>query len=220
MISPSLLFFFLFINHVLKPTSYFFISSVKMKYETLPVIDAMMDPSLSASTTQELTTALNQGKKNSFNISKFFKYPPSIAEWHTVDTAATTVTILSMSVDHHADSPWYIPSLHEKYSIGWNRTREYGFSTRPYACSLRFFGIALESVLEGYQQGGSGYLTVGFVSDQQRQMWHGFDKNETNKLYCYYITNKDTGSEFIVSYPPIILHLISLLFLTSHHSLS
>eukprot|EP01040_Poterioochromonas_malhamensis_P016800 gene16800-19162_t len=168
-----------------------------MKYETLPVIDAMMDPSLSASTTQELTTALNQGKKNSFNISKFFKYPPSIAEWHTVDTAATTVTILSMSVDHHADSPWYIPALHDKYSIGWNRTREYGFSTRPYACSLRFFGIALESVLEGYQQGGNGYLTVGFVSDQQRQMWHGFDKNETNKLYCYYITNKDTGSEFI-----------------------
>jgi hypothetical protein len=171
-----------------------------MKYETLPVINTIFDANPTGS-------AYSSSKKNkdssipkhTFNISHFFKIPPSISEWRTIDTSFNTVTILSMSVDHHNDASWFIPSLHTKHSIGWNRTRElYGFSTRPYACSLRFYGMALETVLEGYQEGGSGYLTVGYTDSQKRDYWYGFEKNETQKIYCYYMTNKDTGSEFIV----------------------
>ena len=45
----------------------------------------------------------------------------------------------------------------------------------------------------------AGYLTVDFTNSRKKRFYHGFDKNESNKLYCYYNTNKDTGSEFIVS---------------------
>ena len=44
-----------------------------------------------------------------------------------------------------------------------------------------------------------GWLGLSFKNDNKKQFWHGYDKNETNKLHCYYVTNKDTGSEFLVS---------------------
>ena len=43
-----------------------------------------------------------------------------------------------------------------------------------------------------------GWLGLSFKNDNKKQFWHGYDKNETNKLHCYYMTNKDTGSEFLV----------------------
>lgn len=43
-----------------------------------------------------------------------------------------------------------------------------------------------------------GYLTIDFTNARKKRFYHGFDKNESNRLYCYYNTNKDTGSEFIV----------------------
>ena len=49
-------------------------------------------------------------------------------------------------------------------------------------------------------QGGTGYLTVDFKPDwSKKTLYHGFDKNETGKLHCYYMTNKGFGSEFIDS---------------------
>ena len=175
------------LTDVLKDPSSLFSHSTKMKYETLPILDTMFD----ASTTSN---------EHIFNISSFFKIPPSISTWHTLDSGGTYgLSILSMRVDHHSDSSWYIPALHAKHSYGWNRTRELGFSNRPYACSLKFMGVGFESTLEGFQRGGTGYITVGFKDPDGKKFWHGFEKNETNRVLCYYLTNKDTGSEFIVS---------------------
>ena len=47
----------------------------------------------------------------------------------------------------------------------------------------------------------AGYLTLDFSNSRKKRFYHGFDKNESNRLYCYYHTNKDTGSEFLVSRP-------------------
>jgi hypothetical protein len=135
------------------------------------------------------------------NPSEFlnsFKISPSVTQWESLDTPGK-FSIVSISVSHHSDSSWFLPALHEKYSIGWNRTINKGFLNRPYSCNIRLFGVALEKTLEGFQTGGTGYLTLGFENNLKKKYWHGFDKNETNKIYCYYITNKDTGSEFLVS---------------------
>jgi hypothetical protein len=130
------------------------------------------------------------------SLSTFFKITPSIKSWNTVDTPKR-FAISSMVVDHSSSGIWFIKSLHEKYSIGWNRTQEHAFSRSPIACNIRFFGVGLEQTLEGFQTGGTGYLTLGFPNGK-RVIWNGFDKNETNKLHCYYKTTKDTGSEFLV----------------------
>lgn len=131
-------------------------------------------------------------------ITSNFKIKPSIKSWDTIETPKK-FTITSMVVDHHSDGSWYLQSYHEKYSIGWNRTSRNQFLTRPYACNIRFVGVGLESTLTNFQTTGTGYLTMGFANEDKKKFWHGFDKNETNKLHCYYTTNKDTGSEFIVS---------------------
>ncbi len=128
-------------------------------------------------------------------FQNFFHIQPSVQQWQPLDTPRQ-FTIMSMKVDHHSDSPWYIPALHAKHSIGWNRTQELPAGNRPYACSIRFVGVGLESTLEGYQTGGTGYITIGFKTDKMN--WHGFERNETHRAHCYYRTNKDTGSEFIV----------------------
>jgi hypothetical protein len=188
MFSSILLFVILLLSDVMKYPSIFYTSSAKMRYETLPVLDTMID-----------NVAQSQKNGGIFNISAFFKVPPSVSQWNTLEDGQYGISILSMRVDHHSDSPWYIPTLHNRHSAGWNRTRESGFNTRPYACSLRFIGVGLESTLEGFQQGGTGYITLGYKDTaDHRQYWHGFDKNDTNKVFCYYITNKDTGSEFLV----------------------
>jgi hypothetical protein len=76
------------------------------------------------------------------NITSFFKIKPSIADWNTIDSKSpvNAISILSMKVDHHSDTSWYLAHLHGKHSLGWNRTTEQGFLNRPYACSLRFVG--------------------------------------------------------------------------------
>lgn len=132
-------------------------------------------------------------------ITNAFKIKPSIKSWDTIDTPKK-FSITSMVVDHHSDGSWYLQSYHEKHSIGWNRTTRNQFLNRPYACNIRFVGVGLESTLKNFQTTGTGYLLIGFTNDEKKKFWHGFDKNETNRLHCYYTTNKDTGSEFIVSY--------------------
>lgn len=200
-------------------SSFMIIQSVRMTYHKLPVLEETVFSSSSSSNQPALPNKKHRHRSSSssssFNISSFFKIPPSVYQWQTLDTSSSTslspnhlkpqITILSMAIDHHRDTPWYLPSLHQKFSLGWNRTHNLGFHNRPYACSLRFIGVALENILEksgNYQKGGTGYLTIGFKDDHGKPIWNGFDttKNETNLLYCYYITNKDTGSEFIVSH--------------------
>jgi hypothetical protein len=134
---------------------------------------------------------------NDVSLNTFFKVHPSLRSWNTVDTPKR-FAVTSMVVDHSSSGNWFMKSLHEKHSIGWNRTLGLPFSGSPVACNIRFFGVGLESTLEGFQTGGTGYLTIGFSSAGRKDLWHGFDKNETNKLHCYYKTTKDTGSEFLV----------------------
>jgi hypothetical protein len=134
---------------------------------------------------------------NTVEITSSFRMKPTLKSWDSLDTAKH-ISLTSMVVDHHSDGSWYLQALHEKHSIGWNRTIGYQFLTRPFACNIRFLAVALESTLKGYETGGTGYLTIGFENSAKKKFWHGFDKNETNRLHCYYTTNKDTGSEFLV----------------------
>jgi hypothetical protein len=134
---------------------------------------------------------------SSVTITSTFRIKPTLKLWDSVDTSKH-VSLTSMVVDHHSDGSWYLQSLHEKYSIGWNRTVVNQFSTRPFGCNIRFLALALESTLKGYETGGTGYLTIGFENSAKKKFWHGFDKNETNRLHCYYTTTKDAGSEFLV----------------------
>ena len=86
----------------------------------------------------------------------FFKYPPTVRKWNTIDTP-NRFSIISITVDHSIESKWYMKSLHERYSYGWNRTNlNKHFSGIPHACTIRLFGIGLESTLDGYIDGGTG----------------------------------------------------------------
>lgn len=126
----------------------------------------------------------------------------SITNWNMV-TSPRRFSITSMVVDHHSDGSWFLPSFHERDSIGWNRTLLRGKLQRPFACTIRFYAIGLESTLKGFVRGGTGYMNIEVKNEVRidgkkgKTGWYGFDKNETSKLHCYYMTNKDYGSEFI-----------------------
>ena len=135
--------------------------------------------------------------RTSFNVST----PSSVTTWNTID-APKRIAITSIVVDHHSDGSWHVPSLHEKYSVGWNRTVQLPNIHRPFACNVRLYGMALESTLKGFEKGGTGYLSLEFETKHHgfkpRTYWYGFDKNETKRQHCYYLTSKGYGSEFIV----------------------
>lgn len=123
-------------------------------------------------------------------------FPATVIGWDRVEDS-NKVSLLTMSVEHNRDNLWYIPSLHDKYSTGWKRSIDAGFLNRPFACSIRFFGMGLEKTLQGFTKGGTGYINLKYKSENGK--YFGFEKetNETKKLHCYYMTNKHYGSEFI-----------------------
>jgi hypothetical protein len=134
-----------------------------------------------------------------YQISSNDIIPHSLYKWQIIEKG-NTFSIVSMHVDHHFDSTWYVPSLHSKYSIGWNKTYfDRAFHQRPFACGIKLFGVALESNLEGFQNGGSGYLQLYFEKQigRNKKHWHGFERNDTVRVPCYYMTNKNYGSEFL-----------------------
>ncbi len=139
-------------------------------------------------------------------ISPHFKIKGTLKSWDSIDTPKR-FSITSMVVDHHSGGSWYLPSLHDTHSIGWNRTTQNQYSNRPYACNIRFHGSGLESTLEGFTSGGTGYLTLGFKNEYKKAYWHGFDKNETNRLHCYYSTNLNTASNFQVIFATSLVSL-------------
>ena len=112
-------------------------------------------------------------------------------------------TVMSMAMNHHSDSSWSIPSLHDKYSAGWNRTVAGEKMLRPHACSLRFYAMGLEKTMENFMKGGTGYLGIEVTQKslsgkgRGKTNWYGFDKSDKYKLHCYYMTNKGYGSEFV-----------------------
>lgn len=63
-------------------------------------------------------------------FESYFHAPPSVADWEIIDKPGH-FSVISMSVDHHSDSSWFISSLHSKNSIGYNRTvHQRGFLDR------------------------------------------------------------------------------------------
>jgi hypothetical protein len=61
----------------------------------------------------------------------------SVTKMNTIDTPKK-FSVVSMALDHHSEGTWHIPSLHDKYSAGWNRsfyTAEKNM--RPYACTIK-----------------------------------------------------------------------------------
>lgn len=66
-------------------------------------------------------------------------------------------------------------------------------------CTINIFATALETTLEKYMNGGTGYITLEFKKhdSDKKSTYHGFSNNETDKLHCYYMTNKNFGSEFL-----------------------
>jgi hypothetical protein len=56
-------------------------------------------------------------------------HPPSVLRFDNVTTQGR-FSIISMQVDHHSDTRWMIPSFHNKYSAGWNRTVELSKNNR------------------------------------------------------------------------------------------
>ena len=138
----------------------------------------------------------NTGVKRQ-SVDQSSKLGPSLISLTPIEMKKS-FTLTSMDVKHRSDSRWYVPHCHDRYSAGWNRTFVHGFMNRPMVCNIRFYAIALESTLAGYLQGGTGYLTLEFKKEQQsKSLYYGFDKNETGKTHCYYMTNKGFGSEFI-----------------------
>jgi hypothetical protein len=105
-------------------------------------------------------------------------------------------SVISMHLQHHADTSWHVPSLHDKYSWGWNRTFVNEKMLRPHACTLKFYAMGLESTVEDFMAGGTGYLGIE-VKGKGKPQWYGFDKSDKWKLHCYYMTNKGYGSEFV-----------------------
>ena len=71
-----------------------------------------------------------------------------------------------------------------------------GYLQSPIACNIRFFATALEKTLENHIEGGTGYLTINFMNNKKMQ-YHGHSTNESEKLHCYYMTNKGFGAEFL-----------------------
>lgn len=116
---------------------------------------------------------------------------PSLLQLDVIEKDST-FTLTSMVIDHGRGGSWFVPSLHEKYSAGWNRTVNRQYISHPHSCNIRFFGIALEKTLEGYVRGGTGYLTMDTMTKNKNQ-------NEDEKIHCYYMTNKDYGSEFLTT---------------------
>lgn len=188
------------------------------------------------------STSLPSTKKKNKHIPIFHydhhvnkTIPPSVIKYESYIGKGDAFTITSMVVDQHIDTNWYIPSFHDKYSAGWNRSVSAGYLSNTLACHVRFFGIGLEKVLQkGFLEGGTGYLVASYkerpdvfkrgrspegfrFSKEQRPAikteWVGHDTNETRMIHCYFMTNAHYGSHFrdkpqtvgLVVYCPISL---------------
>jgi hypothetical protein len=178
---------------------------------TFIVLSFLCNLNVSVQSTVQHMKDLKLNDRLSF-LSFYKTVQPSITRWETVETPGH-FSILSMQIDHHQETSWFMNSLHMKDSIGWNRTIDSAYGRRPYACTIRFYGVGFEKTLAGYQTGGTGYMSIGFSTPDKKKFWHGFDKNETYKVHCYYSTNKDTGSEFLVSFLYLLLLLLLFIFL-------
>ena len=68
-------------------------------------------------------------------------------------------SVLSMSLSHHSDGSWVVPSLHNRGSAGWNRTMIKGNLMRPYACTIQLYGLGW-SLPGRIHEGWTGYMQM------------------------------------------------------------
>jgi hypothetical protein len=125
-------------------------------------------------------------------------FPSSVNAWQTINEP-NSLTILSTYVYKSSSGKWFIPARYQKYSAGWNRTVAKGYLDQPIACDIEIYGLALESTLSGYVDGGTGYLQFHYQLENGKKIYVGMETNETKKIHCYYMTSRNFGSEFIVS---------------------
>jgi len=124
---------------------------------------------------------------------------PSLRSLTSID-APGGFALTSVTVQHRGDARWYVPHYHAKDSAGWNRTVVNSHLDRPVVCNIRFFAVGLEKTLQGFTGGGTAYLTLYYTTAESKKThYHGFNRNETGKLHCYYMTSKGYGSEFLDS---------------------
>lgn len=168
----------------------------------------------SAPHTQSLNWNFFRLQSHNLSYESFHKDKvPSMRQWDSIDRKGH-FSVMSVHVDHHFESNWHIPSLHDEVTNGLNGSdRDPHNGKRPYACTLRFFGVALESTMKGFENGGSGYLTIAFTRSNGKPIFHGFDKTEANKLHCFYTTSQGTASDFKVR--STASHLLSLTLMSS-----
>lgn len=134
---------------------------------------------------------------------------PSIKLWQPLkmtkrDTGSgKSFAVLSLHVYNSNEGTWYIPSRHEKYGAGWNRSMSYS-NTRPDTCCVQFYGIALENDLEGYLNGGTGHLRFSYNRGGEKQLTGNYGSNSSLNYNCYYMSNQNHGSDFQVCF--ILIH--------------
>lgn len=141
-----------------------------------------------------LRQARGTGNTDFFNASRA-ELPRSILRWDST-SIPNTVAILSAHVGHHADSQWFIASLHDDNSEGRNasylRHAEFGDS---FACYIKFFGLGLEKYVKGFEMGGTAQLKISYTNTAGKEIWEGYD----SPITCYYTTSYNLGSDFIDS---------------------
>jgi hypothetical protein len=119
--------------------------------------------------------------------------PPTVLSRDTINDEGK-FSILSMNVDFTTPERWYIPSMHDRYSAGYNRSSASAFS-KPYACTVRFLGIALHSKMFGFLPGGTAALRLSFHRRRgKRTFWEGY--HASREIHCYFRTSIHHGSDF------------------------
>lgn len=148
--------------------------------------------------------------KSKVDDCKDDKVVPSISKYQELEPGVpdgNAFTVTSIVVDNEVpDTKWYIPSFHDRYSAGWNRTTKLAFNQRPFACHIRMYAIGLESRMKGFITGGTGEISIKYTVPRglaRKGMWrevyvgYDHDPKPRRRMYCYYNTNKHTGSEFM-----------------------
>jgi hypothetical protein len=101
-----------------------------------------------------------------------------------------------MVMGHHADSSWFLPSLHGDGSEGRNTS---GSKHTPlgdsFACYIKFYGVGMEANVRGFEFGGLVALKISYRQPGGRMQNAGHD----DKVVCYYTTSYNLGSDFVDS---------------------
>jgi hypothetical protein len=80
-------------------------------------------------------------------------FTPSVLEFEKIGTGYpdNAISVISLVNEVSAlETKWYVPSFHDRYSAGWNRTVANSYGNAPYACHLRMYAVGLEDRLKPF----------------------------------------------------------------------